>query len=103
MSANPAAVTTFARPVRAPAATPAADSINVVVLDVPAIPAKAVVNVSTTNARSIFELKPLSSSNAFVSDLEKIPVWLPIPIKVPMASNNPVNPMAKIVTIASDA
>ena len=71
---KPIAVTTLAKPVRAPAAIPVADSMNVVVFDVPTTPAKAVVKVSTTKARSIFELKPSSCSNAFVSTFEKIPV-----------------------------
>lgn len=102
MAKKPREVTTFVKPVRPPDATPVADSIKVVVFDVPTTPANVVVNVSTTKARSIFELKELSATKASWSFFEKIPVWFPIPINVPMASNKPVSPMAKTVTTAND-
>lgn len=103
MAKNPIDVTTLVKPVRPPEATPVADSIKVVVFDVPTAPAKVVVKVSTTKALSIFELKELSATKASWSFFEKMPVWFPIPIKVPMASNKPVKPMAKTVTMASEA
>ena len=60
-SKKPIEMTTDVKPVRPPALIPADASINVVVFDVPKIPANIVANVSATKPRSIFDLKPLPS------------------------------------------
>src|SRR5699024_9925115 len=58
------AVETEVNPVRPPAPIPAADSTEVVVLEVPNIAPKTVPIESANNARSIFEVIPVESSNS---------------------------------------
>ena len=92
------ATTIEVSPVRPPAAMPAADSIYVVVLDVPISAPIDVAVESANRALSILELKPLPFSIASSSACEKIPDRRPVPMKVPIVSKVSDRENAKIVT-----
>src|SRR5690606_21944681 len=94
---NIPATTTLVKPVRPPAAIPAALSTNVVVLDVPKTAPTDVAIASANKALSIFVLMPVLLSKANSSSCEKIPVFRPVPINVPIVSKTSDKLNAKIV------
>ena len=86
-----ALVTTEASPVRAPAATPAADSTNVVAEEAPAAPPAMAATESTRSTRFKRGSVPSGVSH---------PPSAPTPITVPMVSKKSESMMEKMVTTA---
>ena len=87
-------VTTDARPVLAPSATPEELSTNVVVVEVPSTAPAEVAIASASNACLIFGSFPSLSS---------ISALFATPISVPNVSNMSTNKNAKIITTKSSA
>ena len=89
---NSRPVVTEARPVLAPAATPAVDSTNVVVVEVPRMAPADVAMESASKAGLIRGSMPFSSS---ISD------FVATPISVPSVSKTSTNRKAKTTTMKS--
>ena len=96
-NAKQIAVTTEVKPVRPPAAIPAALSTKVVVLDVPNKAPIEVAVASANKALSNLDLNPELFSISFSSSSLKIPLRRPVPIKVPIVSKVSEMLKAKIV------